>query len=47
MRLQILQRGWCTILFLAGILSFVSEMTLIEASSAFAAAAANEGRHLC
>ncbi|MGH7220510.1 MAG: hypothetical protein ACREI1_09290, partial [Nitrospiraceae bacterium] len=40
MRLQILQGGWCTILFLAGILSFVSEMILIEASSAFAAAAA-------
>ena len=40
MRLQILPRGWFTILFLAGILSFVTEMTLIEASSAFAAAAA-------
>ncbi len=39
MRLRILQRGWCTILFLAGILSFASEMTLIEASSAFASPA--------
>ena len=46
MRLQILQRGWCTILFLAGTLSFVTAMTLIEASSAFAAAADEEGRHL-
>ena len=34
MRLQILQRGWFTILFLAGILSIVTAMTLIEASSA-------------
>lgn len=40
MRLQILQRGWFTILFLAGILSIVTAMILIEASSAFAAAAA-------
>ena len=39
MRLQILQRGWCTILFLAGTLSIVTAMTLIEASSALAAAA--------
>ena len=37
MRLQILQRGWFTILFLAGILSIVTAMILIEASSAFAA----------
>ena len=42
MRLQILQRGWCTILFLAGILSIVTAMTLIEASSASAAAAAKK-----
>lgn len=40
MRLQILQRGWFTILFLAGILSIVTAMILIEASSASAAAAA-------
>ena len=40
MRLQILQRGWFTILFLAGTLSIVTAMILIEASSAFAAAAA-------
>jgi type II secretory pathway pseudopilin PulG len=40
MRLQILQRGWFTILFLAGILSIVTAIILIEASSAFAAAAA-------
>jgi hypothetical protein len=39
MRLQILQRGWFTILFLAGTLSIVTAMTLIEASSASAAAA--------
>ena len=38
MRLQILQRGWFTILFLSGTLSIVTGMTLIEASSAFAAA---------
>lgn len=38
MRLQILQRGWCTILFIAGTLSIVTAMTLIEASSASAAA---------
>ena len=30
MRLQILQRGWCTILFLAGTLLIVTAMTLIE-----------------
>jgi len=40
MRLQILQRDWFTILFLAGTLSIVTAMILIEASSAFAAAAA-------
>jgi hypothetical protein len=39
MRLQILQRGWLTILFLAGTLSMVTAMPLIEASSASAAAA--------
>ncbi|MDE3041878.1 MAG: hypothetical protein KGJ82_15085 [Nitrospirota bacterium] len=39
MRLQILQRGWFTILFLSGTLSIVTAMTLIEASTAFAAAA--------
>jgi len=39
MRLQILQRGWFRILFLAGTLSIVTATTLIEASSAFAAAA--------
>ena len=38
MRLQILQRGWFTILFLSGTLSIVTAMTLIESSSAFAAA---------
>lgn len=42
MRLQILQRGWCTILFLAGTLLFVTAMTLIEASPALAAAAAKK-----
>ncbi len=41
MRLQILQRGWVTILFLAGTLSIVTAITLIEASSTFAAAAKN------
>ncbi len=39
MRLQILQRDRFTILFLAGTLSIVTAMTLIEASPAFAAAA--------
>lgn len=39
MRLLILPRGWFTILFLAGTLSIVSAMTVIEASSASAAAA--------
>jgi hypothetical protein len=39
MRLQILHRGWFTILFLAGTLSIVTAMTLIETSSASAAAA--------
>jgi hypothetical protein len=39
MRLKILQRGWFTTLFLAGTLSIVTAITLIEASSAFAAAA--------
>jgi len=38
MRLQIFQRGWFKILFLAGILSVVTAMTLIEASTASAAA---------
>jgi tetratricopeptide (TPR) repeat protein len=44
MRLQILQRGWFTILFLSGALSIVPAMTLIEASSAFAAAAKKSKR---
>ena len=39
MRLQIFQRGWFRILFLAGTLSIVTAMTLIEAPSASAAAA--------
>ena len=39
MRLQIFQRGWFTLLFLAGTLSIITATTLIEASSAFAAAA--------
>ena len=39
MRLQILQRSRFTILFLAGTLSIVTAMTLIEASPASAAAA--------
>jgi hypothetical protein len=39
MRLQILSRGWFMILFLAGTLSIVAAMTVIEASSASAAAA--------
>jgi hypothetical protein len=39
MHLQILQRGWFRILFLAGTLSIVTAMILIEASSASAAAA--------
>ncbi len=42
MRLQILQRGWCTILFFAGTLLFVTAMTLIETSPALAAAAAKK-----
>ena len=37
-RLQILQRGWFRILFLAGTLSMVTAVTLSEASSASAAA---------
>jgi hypothetical protein len=44
MRLQILQRGWFTILFLAGTLSIVTAITLIAASSAFAAAAAKQAK---
>ena len=39
MRLQILQRGWFTILFLAGTLSIVTAMTPDRAPSASAAAA--------
>ncbi|MEO6112596.1 MAG: hypothetical protein ABIQ24_12330 [Nitrospiraceae bacterium] len=39
MRLQILQRGWFTILFLAITLSIVTAITLIQVSSASAAAA--------
>ena len=44
MRLQILQRGWSKILFLAGILSIVTAMTLIEAPSASAATAAKKSK---
>ena len=44
MRLQIFQRGWFRILFLAGTLSIVTAMTLIEASSASAAAAAKKSK---
>ena len=39
MCLQFFQRGWFTFLFLAGTLSMVTAMTLIETSSAFASAA--------
>ena len=48
MRLQILQRGRFTILFLAGTLSIVTAMTLIEASSAFSRRCeeVEAGRHL-
>ncbi|MBI3807421.1 MAG: hypothetical protein HY281_07895, partial [Nitrospirae bacterium] len=44
MRLQILQRGRFTILFLTGILSIVTAMTLIETSSASAAAAVKKSK---
>jgi uncharacterized protein (UPF0333 family) len=44
MRLQIFQRGWFRILFLAGTLSIVTAMALIEASSASAAATANKSK---
>ena len=44
MRLQIFQRGWFTPLFLAGILSIVTAMTLIEISSAFATAIAKKSK---
>ena len=44
MRLQIFQRGWFTLLFLAGILSIVTAMTLIEISSAFATAIAKKSK---
>ena len=44
MRLQILQRGWSTILFLAGTLSIVTAMTLIETPSASAAAVAKKSK---
>ena len=44
MRLQIFQRGWFTILFLAGTLSIITAMTLIEASSASAATAAKKSK---
>ncbi len=44
MRLQILQRDWFKILFLAGILSIVTAMTLIEAPSASAAAAVKKSK---
>jgi hypothetical protein len=39
MRLQIFQRGWFMLLFLAGTLSIITTITLIEPSSASAAAA--------
>src|SRR4051812_32457575 len=39
MRLQIFQRGWATLLFLASTLSMVTAMTLTEPPSASAAAA--------
>ena len=39
MRLQIFQRGWATLLFLASTLSIVTAMTLTEPPSASAAAA--------
>jgi hypothetical protein len=41
MRLQIFQRGWATLLFLASTLSMVTAMTLTEPPSASAAAAKN------
>jgi hypothetical protein len=44
MRLQILQRGWFTILFLSGALSIVTLITLTEASSASAAMAKKSKR---
>ena len=44
MRLQILQRGRFTILFLAGTLSMVTAMAPIEASSASAAAAVKKSK---
>ena len=44
MRLQILQCDWSKILFLAGILSIVTAMTLIEAPSASAAATAKKSK---
>ncbi len=44
MRPQIFQRGWFRILFLAGTLSIVTAMALIEASSASAAAAAKKSK---
>ena len=44
MRLQILQRGWPKILFLAGILSIVTAMTLIKTPSASAAATAKKSK---
>jgi len=44
MRLQIFQRGWFRILFLAGTLSIVTAIALIEASSASAAATANKSK---
>jgi len=41
MRLLILQRGWFTILCLSGTLSIVAAVTLVEASSVFAASPKN------
>jgi len=44
MRLQIFQRGWSTILFLAGTLSIVTAMTLMETPSASAAAVTKKSK---
>lgn len=44
MHLQIVQRGRLTLLFLAGTLAIVTAMTLLEASSAFAGAAAKKSK---
>ena len=46
MRLQIFQRGWFRSLLLAGALSIVTHLTLIEAPSASAAAAVKKSKHV-